>query len=112
MAHERDDLADVMPCPDCGRGLPTRVLADAVTLIAVGCCPEHGTRELSRVSLGATAAAASEDDVYPMSGAVSDQVLTRVSYRPGPHCGRRLGRDGACGLEAGHEGPHERVQRR
>jgi uncharacterized radical SAM superfamily Fe-S cluster-containing enzyme len=38
-------------CPTCGEDIPTRVLADHVTLVVVGECPRHGVLEVSRVSL-------------------------------------------------------------
>jgi len=95
------DLASAMPCPRCGRDLPTRVLADRVTLIAVGVCPEHGTAELSRVQL-----VVAEDHVEAQPREPAHAEPARTSYKPGACCGRRLASDRWCRLPVGHDVPH------
>lgn len=87
-----------MPCPSCGRSLPTRVLADRITLIAVGVCPEHGTAELSRVRLAVVGG-----DVVTRE---PEPARVTASYKPGSCCGLRLAADRWCTLPVGHDVPH------
>lgn len=82
-------------CPTCAEQVPTRVLADTVTLVVMGHCHEHGVVELSRVYIGEPAA-------YPAEPTVTE----RVSYRPGESCGRRIGESAACRLPIGHDEEH------
>ena len=95
------DLADAMPCPSCTRSLPTRVLADRVTLVVVGACPEHGTAELTRVRFVVS------DEVPTRSAAAREpEPAVRASYKPGSCCGRRLDAGRWCTLPVGHDVPH------
>ena len=85
----------VFQCPRCDEELPTRVLADPVTLVVLGHCAEHGVVEVSRVYVGEPAA-------YP------DEPVTErpVAYKPGSCCGRRLGEEASCRLPLGHDEEH------
>lgn len=88
-------------CPACGGEVATRVLADAVTLIVVGHCPEHGVAEVSRVYIGETAPA------YPAEPAIPRREPAPASaYKPGACCGRRLGEHQWCQLPVDHDEPH------
>lgn len=98
-----DSLADAMPCPSCGRSLPTRVLADSVTLITVGVCPVDGTSELARVVLAAADPYPVEDPAGAEEGAL---VAAPRAYKPGAECGLRLGLHAWCRLPVGHAEPH------
>jgi hypothetical protein len=103
---EPTDVGDLLPCPHCGMSLPTRILADPVTLIAVGICPSHGTMELSRVHLALDdreMVPVRRDQVAGRAGQATDAVR---GYAPGLRCGLRLGPDNCCRLAHGHEGGH------
>ena len=82
-------------CPTCASEVPTRVLADAVTLVVIGHCDDHGVSELTRVYVG-------ELPAYPDDPTVTE----RVAYRPGECCGRRMGESAACRLPIGHDEEH------
>lgn len=99
MERDRADALAELPCPTCARQLPTRVLADPVTLIVIGVCPEHGTAELSRVKLELLPA---ESEPYP-SGSSRPGA---VAYKPGVGCGRRMDETSWCELPPGHQEPH------
>ena len=81
-------------CPTCNGEVGTRVLADSVTLIVLGHCPEHGVLEVSRVYIGEPAA------VYPAESVPSS------TYKPGSCCGRRIGEHQWCQLPVDHQDPH------
>ena len=80
-------------CPTCGVDLPTRVLADPVTLVVLGHCADHGVTEVSRVYIG---------EPYPAEE-IGEQP---AAYKPGPCCGRRIGDAGSCRLPIGHDEEH------
>jgi hypothetical protein len=92
------------------------VLADSVTLIVVGVCPEHGTAELSRVRMVVAEPAELDPrqfdqqpfDPYPADPVtpLADRPLASVAYRAGTGCGLHLGDGRACTLPAGHAGGH------
>lgn len=93
MSADRPGDAGDLACPYCDLVVPTRVLADSVTLVVIGSCPRHGTLELTRVSIA-------ETTPYP------DEVRP-AAYHPGAaECGRRLGDDDWGHLDPGHEEPH------
>lgn len=99
MERDRADALSELPCPTCGLLLPTRVLADPVTIIVIGVCPTDGTAELSRVKLELLPA-----DVEPYPSGTSRPGA--VAYKPGVGCGRRLDEAAWCELPPGHEEPH------
>jgi hypothetical protein len=82
-------------CPTCGAVVETRVLADPVTLIALGYCDQHGMSELSRVYLGEQTAVAR-----------AEESRGTAAYKPGACCGRRLGEHDWCHLPVDHDEPH------
>jgi hypothetical protein len=82
-------------CPTCGETVETRVLADAVTLIALGYCERHGMCELSRVYLG-----------EQLSAVRDERSRSVAAYKPGACCGRRLGEHDWCHLPVDHDEPH------
>jgi hypothetical protein len=94
-------------CPTCGDSIPTRVLADSVTLLVVGECQTHGVVEVSRVYLGEL------PEPYPATGleappasAHDDREANAYAYKPGTACGLRLGEHGWCHLPVDHQEPH------
>ena len=96
-------------CPTCGDGIPTRVLADSVTLLVVGECQSHGVVEVSRVYLGDL------PEAYPAAGMSAAPApapedaganVNAYAYKPGACCGLRLGEHGWCHLPVDHEEPH------
>lgn len=99
-------------CPSCGDDVRTRVLADAVTLVVVGHCEQHGVQEVSRVYVGELAGVEPYDmndqDVatYPESVTPVTPIHASSAYRPGECCGRRLGEWSWCQLPANHQEPH------
>lgn len=99
-------------CPSCGDEVRTRVLADAITLVVVGHCEQHGVQEVSRVYVGELAGVEPPDlqdeiATYPQSMAPVEPIRAASSaYRPGACCGRRLGEWSWCQLPANHQEPH------
>jgi hypothetical protein len=99
------EVVGMFSCPRCGDSIPTRVLADSVTLVVVGECQSHGVLEVSRVYLGelpepypAASPTAAERDV--------PESVNAHAYKPGACCGRRLGEHGWCHLPVDHQEPH------
>lgn len=87
------EVIGMFQCPSCGAEVGTRVLADSVTLIVVGHCPDHGVHELSRVYIG-------EQPAYPA------EAPPASAYKPGACCGRRIGEHQWCQLPVHHSEPH------
>jgi hypothetical protein len=92
------------------------VLADSVTLVVVGVCPEHGTAELSRVRLVVAETVELEPQQFlshafdpypadPVAPAV-DRPMVSVAYRAGTTCGLHLGDGRACSRPTGHGEAH------